>query len=263
MDQIEIYLSKLASQKELSAEAAKKLGKEHISDNDELLGILNSVSDDIKYMIYESNEDIINDSVREIISVFSEAEKNNPHISMEVIEDEFLNLIDSEARLTSESKPRSLVHRDGELHPAVHIWIIKRKDMGIYVLLQKRSHEKRISPDCFDVSAAGHVGQGEEFRSTAVRETAEELGLKIHGSRLELIGLLRISYTAEGINDNELRAVYLCREDVDVDRLVLQSSEVSDVCWAEIDELLAVMDDGSFKHCISLDELALIKKAVC
>ena len=262
MDQIEIYLSKLASQKELSAEAAKKLGKEHISDNDELLGILNSVSDDIKYMIYESNEDIINDSVREIISVFSEAEKNNPHISMEVIEDEFLNLIDSEARLTSESKPRSLVHRDGELHPAVHIWIIKRKDMGIYVLLQKRSHEKRISPDCFDVSAAGHVGQGEEFRSTAVRETAEELGLKIHGSRLELIGLLRISYTAEGINDNELRAVYLCREDVDVDRLVLQSSEVSDVCWAEIDELLAVMDDGSFKHCISLDELALIKKAV-
>ena len=262
MDQIEIYLSKLASQKELYAEAAKKLGKEHISDSDELLGILNSVSDDIKYMIYESNEDIINDSVREIINVFSEAEKNNPHISMEVIEDEFLNLIDSEARLTSESKPRSLVHRDGELHPAVHIWIIKRKDMGIYVLLQKRSHEKRISPDCFDVSAAGHVGQGEEFRSTAVRETAEELGLKIHGSRLELIGLLRSSYTAEGINDNELRAVYLCREDVDVDRLVLQSSEVSDVCWAEIDELLAVMDDGSFKHCISLDELALIKKAV-
>lgn len=262
MDQLEIYLSKLASHDELYAEVAKKLGFEKIADSDELRGILNSVSEDIKYLLYESNEDIINEYVREIISIFSEAEKNNPHISMEVIEDEFLNLIDSEARLTSESKPRSLVHRDGELHPAVHIWIIKRKDMGIYVLLQKRSHEKRISPDCYDVSAAGHVGQGEEFRSTAVRETAEELGLKIHGSRLEHIGLLRSSYTDDGVNDNELRAVYLCREDIDVDKLVLQSSEVSDVCWAEIDELLAVMDDGSFKHCISLEELALIKKAV-
>ena len=262
MVQIEIYLSKLASYEELYAEAAKKLGVGKIADADELRGILSSVSDDVKYMLYESNEDTINDTVREIIGVFSDAEKNNPHISMEVIEDEFLNLIDSEAHITAESKPRSLVHRDGELHPAVHIWIIKRKDMGIYVLLQKRSHEKRIAPDCYDVSAAGHVGQGEEFRSTAVRETAEELGLKIHGSRLELIGLMRNSYTAEGISDNELRAVYLCREDVDVDRLVLQSSEVSDVCWAEIDELLAVMDDGEFKHCISLDELALIKKAV-
>ena len=262
MEQIEIYLSKLASQKELYAEAAKKLGAESIADADELRGLLNSVSDDVKYMIYESNENIINGSVREIIGIFTEAEKNNAHISMEVIEDEFLNLIDSEARITSQSKPRSLVHRDGELHPAVHIWIIKRKDMGIYVLLQKRSHEKRIAPDCYDVSAAGHVGQGEEFRSTAVRETAEELGLKIHGSRLELIGLMKNCYTAEGINDNELRAVYLCREDVDVDRLVLQSSEVSDVCWAEIDELLAVMDEGEFKHCISLEELALIKKAV-
>ena len=262
MEQLEIYLSKLASHDELYAETAKKLGAEHISDGDELRGILNSVSDDIKFLIYESNEDMINDSVRDIIGIFSEAEKNNSHISMELIEDEFLNIIDSEAHITSESKPRSLVHRDGELHPAVHIWIIKRKDMGIYVLLQKRSHEKRIAPDCYDVSAAGHVGQGEEFRSTAVRETAEELGLKIHGSRLELIGLMKNCYTAEGINDNELRAVYLCREEVDVDRLVLQSSEVSDVCWAEIDELLAVMDEGEFKHCISLEELALIKKAV-
>ena len=262
MDNIEIYLSKLASQDELYAETAEKLGAGNISGSSELRGILNAVSDDVKYMIYESNEDIVNAPLKEIIEVFSEAEKNNPHITMEVIEDEFLNLIDSEARLTSKAKPRSLVHRDGELHPAVHIWIIKRKDMGIYVLLQKRSHEKRIAPDCFDVSAAGHVAQGEEFRSTAVRETEEELGLKIHGSDLELIGLMKNCYSNGDVNDNELRAVYLCREDVDVDKFVLQSSEVSDVCWAEIDELLAVMDDGEFKHCLSLDELALIKKAV-
>ena len=262
MEQTEIYLSKLASQDELYMETAEKLGVEKIADGNQLRGILNSISTDTKYLIYESNEDITNAPLKEIIGIFSEAEKNNSHITMEVIEDEFLNLIDSESRLTSRSKPRSLVHRDGELHPAVHIWIIKRKDMGIYVLLQKRSHEKRIAPDCFDVSAAGHVAQGEEFRSTAVRETEEELGLKIHGSRLELIGLLRNEYSDEGVNDNELRAVYLCREDVDVDKFVLQSSEVSDVCWAEIDELLAVMDDGDFKHCISLEELSLIKKAV-
>ena len=74
MEQLEIYLSKLASHDELYAETAKKLGAEHISDGDELRGILHSVSDDIKLLIYESNEDMINDSVRDIIGIFSEAE---------------------------------------------------------------------------------------------------------------------------------------------------------------------------------------------
>ncbi|MBR4510765.1 MAG: NUDIX domain-containing protein [Ruminococcus sp.] len=262
MDKTEIYLNKLSTREDIYSEIAKKLGNTCVSGRDELTGALMNISDDVCFRLYVSSEDTENAAVSEAAEVFSECGKNNPHISMEIIEDEFLNLIDSEARLTSVAKPRSLVHRDGELHPAVHIWIIKRKDMGIYVLLQKRSHDKNIHPDCYDVSAAGHVAQGEEFRSTAVRETAEELGLKIHGSRLELIGLHRNQYISGDINDNELRAIYLCREEVDADRLVLQSAEVSDVCWAEIDELLAVMHDGDFKHCLDLEELAMIKKAV-
>ena len=244
MDKTEIYLNKLSTREDIYSEIAKKLGNTCISGRDELTGALMNISDDVCFRLYVSSEDTENATVSEAAEV------------------EFLNLIDSEARLTSVAKPRSLVHRDGELHPAVHIWIIKRKDMGIYVLLQKRSHDKNIHPDCYDVSAAGHVAQGEEFRSTAVRETAEELGLKIHGSRLELIGLHRNQYISGDINDNELRAIYLCREEVDADRLVLQSAEVSDVCWAEIDELLAVMHDGDFKHCLDLEELAMIKKAV-
>ena len=262
MEEIEIYLNKLSPEKDIYKSISDALGTAEISSKEELSGALMSYGRDAKLMVYISNEDIINDTVKTAEEVFSECSEKNEHISAEFIEDEFINLIDSEARLTSNAKPRSLVHRDGELHPAVHIWIIKRKDMGIYVLLQKRSHEKRISPDCFDVSAAGHVAQGEEFRSTAVRETEEELGIKIHGSRLELVGLHKNNYENGDIHDNELRAVYLCREDIDTDNLVLQSSEVSDVCWAEVDELLAVMDDCTFKHCLDLEELAMIKKAV-
>ena len=262
MEQLEIYLSKLASHDELYAETAKKLGAEHISDGDELRGILNSVSDDIKFLIYESNEDMINDSVRDIIGIFSEAEKNNSHISMEVIEDEFLNIIDETAHITSQSKPRCLVHRDGDLHAAVHVWIIRRRDMGVYVLLQKRSHLKDISPDCYDVSAAGHVSQNGEFRSTAVRETAEEIGLEIPREKLELIGLMESHYSSGKTHDNEVRAVYLYRGDVDEDSLVLQESEVAEVGWAELDELLTVIKNEEFKHCLDLDELAMIKKAV-
>ena len=59
-----------------------------------------------------------------------------------------------------------------------------------------------------------------------------------------------------------MSAIYLCRENIDTDKLTLQSSEVSEVGWAEIDELLSVMKYNDFPNCISLDELAMIKKAV-
>ena len=57
-------------------------------------------------------------------------------------------------------------------------------------------------------------------------------------------------------------AVYICRENIDIEDLVLQSSEVSEVCWAEIDELLSVMKYEDIPNCISLEELDMIKKAV-
>ena len=220
---IEIFLNKLENSEALYKELAAKLNDERVTDSDGLTGHLLSREEPEEYNIY----------------------------------------IDSQARMTRMVKPRSLVHRDGDLHPTVHIWLIKRKDMGIYVLLQKRSPEKRINPDCYDVSAAGHVSQGGEFRSAAVRELHEELGLDIPKNKLELIGLRKNVYT-DGVDivDNEMSAVYLCRENIDIDKLVLDPEEVSEVCWAEIDEMLSVMKHGGFKNCISLEELAMIKKAV-
>ena len=262
MDVSEIYLNRLFNSDELFSETAKKLGCDNISSFDELKGILMQIDQPHCFKLYVSDEKIDNKTVEDMISVFKECADNNRMISTEVFEDEFLNLIDTHSRLTHSAKPRSLVHRDGDLHPTVHIWLIKRRDMGIYVLLQKRSPEKDVNPDRYDVSAAGHVSQGGEFRHAAVRELKEELGIDISGEKLELIGLINHHTQYGDINDNELSAVYLCRENIDTDNLVLQSSEVSEVCWAEIDEMLSCMKNADFPNCISTDELNMIKKAV-
>ncbi|MBQ9808256.1 MAG: NUDIX domain-containing protein [Ruminococcus sp.] len=260
---IEIFLNKLENSEALYKELAAKLNDERVTDSDGLTGHLLSREEPEEYNIYISDENVPNETIDEITGIFADCEEKNPNIKTERFVDEFLNLIDSQARMTRMVKPRSLVHRDGDLHPTVHIWLIKRKDMGIYVLLQKRSPEKRINPDCYDVSAAGHVSQGGEFRSAAVRELHEELGLDIPKNKLELIGLRKNVYTdGDDIVDNEMSAVYLCRENIDIDKLVLDPEEVSEVCWAEIDEMLSVMKHGGFKNCISLEELSMIKKAV-
>ena len=262
MEDVEIFLSKLSTEEKLYAETAKKLDIPEINDKFTLAGAIAEKGSPASYKVYISNEEIQNKAIDDIKAVFTEAAEDNKDLRVEFIVDEFLNLIDDRARITADSKPRTLVHRDGELHPTVHIWMIKRRDMGVFVLLQKRAHEKDINPDCYDVSAAGHVSQGEEFRHTALKEVHEELGLDINRSQLEFIGLKKSEYSKGDIHDNELVAVYICRENINIEDLTLQSSEVSEVCWAEIDELISIMKYEDIPNCISRDELDMIKKAV-
>lgn len=262
MDIFEIYLNRLSSAEELYKETAVKLGDTGISDKESLAHFIKERQLPAEYHLYISDENIPNETVDEIKGVFESVTEENQSVSVKVVTDEFLNLIDENERLTIKSKPRSLVHRDGDLHAVVHVWVIKRKDMGIYVLLQKRSDKKLINPGCYDVSAAGHITQGANPRSTAVREAYEELGLIIPREKLTLIGTHRNSYCNESVKDNEFSAVYIYKEPVDADSLTLCSEEVSEVCWAEIDEMLSVIKNGGFLNCISLEELAMIKKAV-
>lgn len=251
MQPIEIFLNRLAEKNEIFSEISRKLNAE-ITD---MTSLENYLSDSTTgYKLYVSDEQNENLTADEVVKVFAE----NGHT---VITDEFLNIIDDNDRITNNSKPRSLVHRDGELHPTVHVWLIKRKDMGIYVLLQKRSHNKDIYPDLWDVSAAGHVRQGQEYGITAIRETHEELGLEIAREKLEFLGFRKNSHIEENIRDNEMTAVFMCRENIDDSMINPSPVEVSETGWAEIDELLSVMDEN-LKCCISVEELAMIKKAV-
>ncbi len=190
MDDYEIFLSKLANRDELCSEVAKKLNPtSEGADADVIIkDFFSSAESAVKVKLYISNEDVQNDEVDKIVEIFSDCSEKYK-ASLEIIRDEFLNIIDSEDRITSKSKPRCLVHRDGDLHPTVHVWIIKRMDMGIYVLLQKSAACKDTHPGCYDVSAAGHVSQGGEFRDSAVRELEEELGIHCSPEKFDFMGL--------------------------------------------------------------------------
>ena len=70
-------------------------------------------------------------------------------------------------------KPRSVVHREGLKHRAVHVLVFNsRGDL----FLQKRSMAKDCFPGTWDSSASGHLDSGEEYDPCAVREMREELG---------------------------------------------------------------------------------------
>jgi len=69
---------------------------------------------------------------------------------------------------------RGDVHRLGLMHRAVHVLVLNSKG---HLYLQKRSHQKDTFPGAWDSSASGHVGTGENYDRTAVRELHEEIGV--------------------------------------------------------------------------------------
>jgi len=70
---------------------------------------------------------------------------------------------------------RREVHRLKLRHRAVHLLVVNRVGQ---VFLHQRSMKKDLFPGVWDSSAAGHVGAGEDYDSTAVRELEEELGCR-------------------------------------------------------------------------------------
>ena len=73
-----------------------------------------------------------------------------------------------------------------------HVWLWKRGNDGIEVLLQRRSLTKKRRPGYYHISAGGHINLGENPVDTAIRETKEELGLTLDPARLYLAHIVRM-----------------------------------------------------------------------
>lgn len=80
---------------------------------------------------------------------------------------------------------RSAVHRDGDFHRAVHIWIFAESTKEL--LLQKRSDDKDSWAGLWDISSAGHISAGDASLNTARRELQEELGVNLPADAFEFL----------------------------------------------------------------------------
>lgn len=158
-----------------------------------------------------------------------------------------IELIDVLDAVTAEplgvQKPKPEIHRNGDWHRAIHVWIAASDGR---VLLQRRSLAKENHPGLWDVSCAGHVSAGETAIDAALRESEEELGLTLDARELRPIGITRESHVLNGgaYLDNEIHEVFLVRRDVDPAGLRLQPEEVDDARLVTLDELRAMIGRG-------------------
>ena len=148
---------------------------------------------------------------------------------------ELLDLFDENKNLTNLQISRGVKVPEGYYRLVVHICIFNEDGM---MLIQKRTPNKKW-PIKWDISVGGCVTAGESSKLAEMREVKEEIGLDVDLSNV------RCNFTfnfEDGFDD-----IYLFNIDnLDLTKLKLQKTEVSEVKWATCDEIIEMMKNDLF-----------------
>jgi len=155
---------------------------------------------------------------------------------------EYFDVLNENGNKTGEVKLRGEVHRDGDWHKAVRIWVIN--DDG-ELIMQKRSSKRESNPNMWIETTSGHIDAGDTSINAAVRELKEEIGLDVQEEELEYLFTVKESSIHNGnFIDNEFVDIYLLNKDVDISILVLQEEEVSGIRKIQYKELEKMVDNN-------------------
>ena len=179
---------------------------------------------------------------------------------------EYLDIVDDKGIPTGQIIDRSTAHREGIRHRTSHVWIFRKQNGIVQVMLQKRSKNKDSYPSCYDISSAGHIPAGSDYIPSALRELKEELGLDVQASELIFCGKRQIHYKGNfndvAFVDNQVSNVYMMWKDVEPKDLHIQKEEVEEVMWMDFVACRKAVKDHSMPNCIVEEELDMLQTAL-
>ena len=175
---------------------------------------------------------------------------------------ELLDIVDENGTPTGQTIDREEAHRLGIRHRTSHVWLARKHDGKIQVLLQKRSRNKDSYPGCYDISSAGHIPAGQGFVESALRELREELGIEAKAEELICCGRRRFEFRdvfhGREFRDAQVSNVYLLWRDMEASRFRIQKSELESVMWMDLDRCFEMVRTTKLPNCIYIEELEMI-----
>lgn len=148
---------------------------------------------------------------------------------------EIVDLYDHHRNPTGETIIRGNPVPEGRYRSVIHICIFNSAGE---LLIQQRQSNAHSFPNQWDVSVGGGVSSGETPQIAAMREIREELGLVYDFSQAAPAVTVTFS---EGFDD-----FFIVRMDVTPEDLHLQPEEVQAARWATLEDVIAMIDEGSF-----------------
>ncbi len=130
-------------------------------------------------------------------------------------------------------RPGSL--SSGEFRLVIHICIFNGQGQ---LLIQKRRENCHKWPGAWDMTVSGCAIRGEKGRDAAMREAMEELSLELD------LNNARPAFTVSfpgGFDE-----LFIVNMEVELESLVLQEEEVTDVRWASEEEVMELIERGLF-----------------
>lgn len=147
---------------------------------------------------------------------------------------ELWDVLDEEGKQTEKVMRKGEKILKGYYHLGADIWIINSENK---ILIQKRSSKKRQAPNVWAMTG-GSVIKGETSLQTIERETKEELGIQLNMNEVQFLKRYK---TEEVWLDT-----YIIKQDINLDDIVMQEDEVSDVKWATYDEIEELVNKNQF-----------------
>jgi isopentenyldiphosphate isomerase len=152
--------------------------------------------------------------------------------------DEQFDLVRADGSPLGRTKARAAVHRDGDWHRAVHVWIYGERDTGPFMLFQRRGLSKDTNPGALDATVGGHYGAGESL-AEVMREVQEEIGVPADLAAMRHIGVRICASEKEGGPiDRELQDVFLWRRDDPLESYVPNPDELEGLLEAHLVDVL-------------------------
>ena len=156
---------------------------------------------------------------------------------------ELFDVVRADGTPTGRTKARAAVHRDGDWHRSVHVWVAGTGADGTpFLTFQQRSLAKDTWPGRLDATVGGHYGAGEDLLD-ALREVPEEIGVAPDPNALRPLGLRICANESEpGTVDRELQQVLLLRDDRPLAAYAPNTAEVAALVRFPLPELLGFLD---------------------
>jgi len=149
---------------------------------------------------------------------------------------EVWDILDEDGNITGRTmnKGDKIVWQKGIYHQGADVWIINSENK---ILIQKRSKEKKLEPNVWAMTG-GSVIKGETSLEALKRETFEELGID-----LKTENAIKIKHFKTG---NVWLDEYIVEQEVNLNDIVMQESEVSRVKFATFEEIERIYKDNMF-----------------
>jgi isopentenyldiphosphate isomerase len=172
--------------------------------------------------------------------------------------EEMIEVLDENGKKTGVIKPKSQIKKDGDFHKAISILIINSKK-GI--LIQRRSHEKRVYPDLWSIFLRGHIRAHEESIDACMRELEEELGLKVSKEEIKFTHISKHNDIDHGYINNIFFDNYILNTDIRDFKLGDEVSETKFISLKELEGLIEARDSKLVPNFDEYDKVIDILKS--